>query len=68
MSDEADIANDLAEFAVTVALRNHAKPVKASLEWCDDCGIEIPEARRQAVQGVDRCIDCAREQEKRERL
>jgi phage/conjugal plasmid C-4 type zinc finger TraR family protein len=25
---------------------------------CTDCGEEIPEARRRAVPGVRRCIDC----------
>ncbi len=29
-----------------------------SLAECEDCGITIPEARRQAVPGVRRCIDC----------
>lgn len=25
---------------------------------CDDCGIEIPEARRLAVPGCRLCVDC----------
>jgi phage/conjugal plasmid C-4 type zinc finger TraR family protein len=29
-----------------------------------DCGIEIPEQRRQALPGVQFCIDCAARQEK----
>lgn len=35
-----------------------------SAEWCEDCGAEIPEARRVALPGVRVCIDCAREAEK----
>lgn len=47
----------------------HAVPPNAvSAEWCEDCGNEIPEARRQAVPGVELCIDCARAAEKMERM
>lgn len=33
-------------------------PRGASLGHCEDCGIEIPQARREAVPGVRRCIGC----------
>jgi phage/conjugal plasmid C-4 type zinc finger TraR family protein len=33
-------------------------PKGPSLEECEDCGEEIPEARRLAQQGVTRCIYC----------
>lgn len=33
----------------------------ASLEECEDCGEPIPEARRRAVPGVRRCVDCQAE-------
>lgn len=29
-----------------------------SLEECEECGEPIPEARRRAVPGVRRCIEC----------
>ena len=29
-----------------------------SLTECDDCGEDIPETRRVAVQGCTRCIHC----------
>ena len=29
-----------------------------SLLECEDCGSKIPEARRQAVPGVRRCVTC----------
>ncbi|HEY5284324.1 MAG TPA: DksA/TraR family C4-type zinc finger protein [Polyangia bacterium] len=32
-----------------------------SLRRCEDCGEEIPEARRQAVPGVSRCVICQAE-------
>jgi len=41
----------------------------ASLSHCDDCDAPIPEARRLAVPGVTRCVNCqsvADEQDKAE--
>ncbi|MFJ3259862.1 TraR/DksA C4-type zinc finger protein [Pseudomonas sp. NPDC086581] len=32
--------------------------VSISYECCGDCGVPIPEARREAVRGCTRCIDC----------
>lgn len=37
---------------------------KPSAEECEECGDEIPEARRKAVPGVQLCVFC---QEKHER-
>ena len=34
-----------------------------SLTHCEDCDAPIPEARRQAVPGVRRCVDCQAEQD-----
>lgn len=33
-------------------------PCGVSLEYCEECGEEIPEARRQAIPGVRLCIRC----------
>ena len=33
----------------------------ASLAECEECGEPIPEARRKALPGVRRCIDCQQE-------
>ena len=33
-------------------------PRGESLTHCEDCGEEIPEARRRAVPGVRRCVRC----------
>jgi phage/conjugal plasmid C-4 type zinc finger TraR family protein len=43
-------------------------PRAESADWCDACGGEIPEARRKAVPGCKMCVDCAREQETKERM
>ena len=29
-----------------------------SLAECEECGVTIPEARREAVPGVRRCVEC----------
>lgn len=34
------------------------RPVTVSASFCEDCDAPIPEARRRAVQGVTRCVDC----------
>ena len=39
-----------------------------SLEFCDECGDEIPEARRIAVKGCKLCIDCQTLTERKQRL
>lgn len=43
-------------------------PDAVSLEWCEDCGIEIPEQRRQSLPGVTLCVDCKREQERKDKV
>lgn len=37
-----------------------------SLRHCEECDARIPEARRQAVQGVRLCIKCQSEQDRQE--
>jgi phage/conjugal plasmid C-4 type zinc finger TraR family protein len=39
-------------------------PKGESLERCEECDAEIPEARRQAVPGVRLCISCQAKQDK----
>lgn len=46
----------------------HAQAVKAarpSLHDCEDCGDEIPQARREAVPGCRTCCDCGTKRERR---
>lgn len=35
-----------------------------SAEFCEECGDEIPEARRQAIPGVQLCVFCKERQER----
>ncbi len=36
-------------------------PTGTSLKRCEECGAEIPEARRRAVPGVRLCVRCQTE-------
>jgi phage/conjugal plasmid C-4 type zinc finger TraR family protein len=38
-------------------------PQGESLQYCEECGDEIPEARRKAIPGVRLCIKCQREED-----
>lgn len=69
MSDEIDRANETAEFNLQVALANrpHASH-KPSRQFCENCGNPIPPERREAVPGVELCVDCANKEERREKL
>jgi phage/conjugal plasmid C-4 type zinc finger TraR family protein len=44
-----------------VELARSRLPKGESLTHCEDCGAEIPEARRKAVAGVRLCITCQQE-------
>ncbi|WP_400636994.1 TraR/DksA C4-type zinc finger protein [Pseudomonas aeruginosa] len=60
MSDAADFANDLmlGEIASILAARPVGVAVESAHE-CRECGDVIPHARREAVPGCVRCIECA---------
>ena len=38
---------------------------RPSAEFCEECGADIPQARREAIPGVQLCVDC---QSRAERL
>ncbi len=40
--------------------RSHL-PAGESLTHCEECGNDIPEARRQAIAGVRLCVGCQQE-------
>ncbi len=39
-------------------------PRGESLLRCEDCGVEIPEARREALRGVRLCVACQSERDR----
>jgi len=44
-----------------VELARSRLPKGASLTHCEECGNEIPEARRLAIAGVRLCVGCQQE-------
>ncbi|HEY8037141.1 MAG TPA: TraR/DksA C4-type zinc finger protein [Methylobacter sp.] len=42
-------------------------PNAVSAEFCEECGNVIPDDRREAVPGVELCVDCKRAEELKER-
>ena len=42
-------------------------PQGESLLYCEECGEEIPEARRKAMPGVRLCVGCQEEADKQNR-
>ncbi|ERW09423.1 TPA: TraR/DksA C4-type zinc finger protein [Pseudomonas aeruginosa] len=65
MADIADIANDYAERELAERLYSRVKYVGESLHECEDCGEEIPVARRSIIPGIRKCRDCAELAERR---
>ncbi|NIF47198.1 DksA/TraR family C4-type zinc finger protein [Enterobacter sp. Ap-916] len=48
-----------------VARARSELPKGESLEYCEECGERIPEARRKAIQGVRLCIRCQQAEDAR---
>lgn len=63
--DEFDRAQESEERDRQLALALHARGRRRgpSAEICIDCGANIPEARRIAMVGCERCVDCAEQLE-----
>lgn len=60
MADSADIATEVQERHLEVALARRPRWVgihMANAE-CEECGDEIPTARRQAAPWATTCIEC----------
>ncbi|MDR3554112.1 MAG: DksA/TraR family C4-type zinc finger protein [Syntrophobacteraceae bacterium] len=56
-----------ATVASAVQLAKSRLPEGQSLTHCEECDLEIPEARRRAVPGVRLCVKCQSEREKRQK-
>ena len=55
--DEAQ-ANEERERQASIGRVLALAPDGEAADHCIDCGASIPEARRRAVPGVKRCVDC----------
>lgn len=65
MADEADIANDHAQYLLdTALLRRTSGGTRPSAEFCGDCDEPIPLLRQKTISGCQTCVSC---QELRER-
>ena len=51
-----------------VARARRCLPKGESLFFCEECGEEIPEARRKALPGVRLCVVCQAEADKEQRV
>lgn len=60
--DELAQAIELAEYEHTQRRAIRPQAQQHGLSHCEDCGEEIPQARRE-IKGVTRCIDCQHEHE-----
>lgn len=59
MADNADIAAELMERRMEGALANYRLPTPVATQpECEECGDEIPAARRRAVPWATMCIEC----------
>jgi len=73
--DEIDRAQEVSEIYQAEVLRAHfarrnppMPPLTKGEENCIDCGEEIDPARREAIPGAIRCVECQAGKERRERL
>ncbi len=55
---EASVADELARLKAS-----RGPAARASAEECAECGEPIPEKRRQAMPGVQLCIECQSERD-----
>ncbi|WP_116612572.1 TraR/DksA C4-type zinc finger protein [Paraburkholderia unamae] len=73
MPDDFDHASAIEELYRELVIAAGTRPLQPhveSLQFCADesCGVEIPQARRDAVPGCRFCIECQTRREKRQRL
>ena len=59
MADDADFASPY----ILRAAEERTAQIQASLQgegqdWCEECGVDIPEARRAAIPNAIRCAPC----------
>jgi phage/conjugal plasmid C-4 type zinc finger TraR family protein len=51
-----------------VGLARSRLPKGKSLLHCEECDVEIPQARREAIPGVRLCVACQSEHDEQQRL
>jgi len=63
MADVVDKADKYTALGISGQLEEIRKELAANVppaaaRYCEDCGGDIPEARRRVVPGCTRCIEC----------
>ncbi|EKD69870.1 MAG: hypothetical protein ACD_46C00711G0003 [uncultured bacterium] len=69
MADDIDLANDLVDREVSLALnkmRQHADQNKKGSKYCIECGDNMPAGRMKL--GFNLCVPCAEEAERKKSL
>lgn len=59
MPDKIDDGTETSELFLQAALSNRVVYQGISEAFCKECDIEIPEKRRQSIQGCKLCASCA---------
>ncbi|MBJ9110050.1 TraR/DksA family transcriptional regulator [Citrobacter sp. FDAARGOS_156] len=68
MADIIDNASTLEDLQRDAALSMHRLNHSAvSATHCEECGDNLPEARRKAYPGCTMCVSCQQDEEKRNR-
>ncbi|MBL1266280.1 MAG: TraR/DksA C4-type zinc finger protein [Halomonas sp.] len=68
MADNADIAAEIMELRMEAALSSRLSLYIPNPDpKCEDCGQEIPQARRDAIPWATTCIECQGMREQRRR-
>lgn len=65
MADDADITQERIDADRERALAARQRFEGESAFECDECGNEIPRGRREALPGIDVCVECAAVAERR---
>ncbi len=59
MADVIDITTEREADILSAAIANRTRYIGVSAHECDECGDEIPQGRREALPGVQLCVECA---------
>lgn len=65
MADNIDNGTEIAELFLTASLSNRVIYEGESAAHCEECDVEIPLKRQQAIRGCRLCVECASIQESR---
>lgn len=59
MADVIDVTTEREADILSAAIANRTRYVGVSAHECGECGDTIPQGRREALPGVQLCVECA---------